>query len=270
MVHRVRHLGPLDHGADRDPLGVFERHYRGRASAWRDGRRGGENRATHVVLAHDILTRSDDARDARSDLIDERRDVRVFRRRGLYQHRLGLQQSRDWPEASRAHRFAGLCARDLCIGRVWGGWGGMVYAPTRSTAREIKWVGGDTTYMRWRATRTDAICEAERARGLDAASYILDLRASSVVLEADALVDVREEAAGEDLEARDDALSRERLDGLHGPCIGHLYLQRTLAKAETQRLRDVRLHLRLEDHVVTRDAEVDVALADERGDVGRR
>jgi hypothetical protein len=118
LVHGVRHLGPLDHGADRDPVRVLERHDRGRASAWRDGRRIGEIRATHIVLTHDILTRSDDACDARSDLIDQRREVRVFRRRGPDQHRLGLQHRRDRPEASRAHRLAGLCARDLFIGRT--------------------------------------------------------------------------------------------------------------------------------------------------------
>ncbi len=117
--------------------------------------------------------------------------------------------------------------------------------------------------------RTDAICEAERARGLDAAADILDLRACVVALEARAFVDVREEAGREDLEARDDTLSRERVDVVHGRGVGHLHLQRALAKAEAQRLRDVRFHLRLEDHVVARDAEVDVALADERGDVGR-
>ena len=85
LVHRVCHLGPLDHCADRDPLGIFERHDRRRASARCDSRRVGEYRATHVILAHDILARSDDTRNARGDLIDE---VRVLRRRGADQHRL--------------------------------------------------------------------------------------------------------------------------------------------------------------------------------------
>ncbi len=91
LIHHVRHLGPLDHRADRDPLGVLERADRRRASAGRDGRRGGERRATHVVLTHGVLSRSDDTREAHGDLVDERREVRVLRRRGPDQHRLGLQ-----------------------------------------------------------------------------------------------------------------------------------------------------------------------------------
>lgn len=227
LIHHVRHLGPLDHGADRDPLGVLERADCRRASARRDGRRGGERRAAHIVLANDVFSRSDDASDAGCDLVDERREVGVLRRRGPNQDRLGLQQRRDRPEARRAHRLAGFYKVD------------------------------------------DAICEAECARGLDTAADILDLGTGIVALDAGALVDVREEMAREDLEARDDALSRERIDAIHGRGFGHLHLQRALAKAEAQRLRDVGLHLRLEDDVVARDAEVDVALADERGDVRR-
>ena len=76
--------------------------------------------------------------------------------------------------------------------------------------------------------------------------------------------------AREDFEARDDAFSCERLYVAHGRSVGDLYLQRALSKAETEGLGDVRLHLGFEDDVVACDTKVDVALADEGGNVGRR
>jgi len=115
--------------------------------------------------------------------------------------------------------------------------------------------------------RTDGICEAQSAGGLDAASDVLD-RGARVADEAGAVIDVREEAGGEHLEARDDALARERCDVVHGRRLGYLHLQRALSKAERERLGHEGVHLGLEDHVLTRDAEIDVAFSDEGGYVG--
>jgi len=82
LVHRVCHLGSFDHGADRDPLGVLERTDRWRTSARRNSRCVGEYRAGYVVLTDDVLTRSDDARDARGDLVGKRCEVRVLEGEG--------------------------------------------------------------------------------------------------------------------------------------------------------------------------------------------
>ena len=116
--------------------------------------------------------------------------------------------------------------------------------------------------------RTDGICEAQRTGGLDASTDVLD-RGARVADEPRAVVDAGEEAAGEHLEAGDDALAGKLVDALHGALVGHLHLQRALAKAESQRLAHEGLHLRFEDDVVARDADVDVALTDEGGYVGR-
>ena len=120
-----------------------------------------------------------------------------------------------------------------------------------------------------RDARTDSICETECAGGFDAAADVLD-QSTRIADEPGATVDVREEAPGEHLEARDDTLPRESLGALHWPRFGNLHLQRALAEAEPQRFRHEGLHLRFEDHVVARDAQVDVALADEGRYVGRR
>ena len=117
--------------------------------------------------------------------------------------------------------------------------------------------------------RTDSVCETKCAGCFDAAPDVLDRR-TRIADKPCALVNVREEAPGEHFEARDDALSREGLGMLHRPRFGNLHLQRALAEAEPQCLRHEGLHLGLEDDVVARDAEVDVALADEGRDVGRR
>jgi hypothetical protein len=117
--------------------------------------------------------------------------------------------------------------------------------------------------------RTDSVCETEGAGGFDAAADVLD-RGTRIADEPCAPVNVREEARGEHFEARDDALSRESLGGLHCPRFGNLYLQRALAEAEPQCLRHEGFHLGLEDDVVACYAEIDVALADEGRYVGRR
>lgn len=73
-----------------------------------------------------------------------------------------------------------------------------------------------------------------------------------------------------DLEARDDPLPREVLRGPVAAALRHLHLERALAEPELEHLGDVLRHVRLEHDVVARDPEVDIALADERRDVGRR
>lgn len=115
--------------------------------------------------------------------------------------------------------------------------------------------------------RTDSVCETECAGSFDAAADVLD-QSTRIGDEPGAIVNVREEAPGEHFEARDDTLPCESLGALHRSRFGNLHLQRALAKAEPQRFRHEGLHLRFEDHVVARDAQVDVALADEGRYVG--
>ncbi len=121
---------------------------------------------------------------------------------------------------------------------------------------------------------TDGICEASHACSLNAAadSDILDLRASGVTFEACGFVDVHEEVA----RGTSKLVTMRFLASVSTLCKSaasetRTCVQHTPAKAEAQRLRDVRLHLHLKDHVMTSDsdAEVDDALADERGDVRR-
>jgi hypothetical protein len=80
--------------------------------------------------------------------------------------------------------------------------------------------------------RTDAICETECAGCFDTAADVLD-RSTCVTDEPGAIVNILEEATCEYFEARDDAFARESLDGLYRTRLRNLYLQCTLAKAET-------------------------------------
>ena len=79
---------------------------------------------------------------------------------------------------------------------------------------------------------------------------------------------LREELAREHRERRHDALARERARVGHAVLHGRLHRERALAEAERQELLDGLR--RLLDHVLARDAHVDVALRDVRGDVGGR
>jgi hypothetical protein len=127
----------------------------------------------------------------------------------------------------------------------------------------VTWVG-----RMKRELLTDTVREAERTRRLNAPADVLDRRALAVFT-THAVIDLAEVLRREDLEARDDALAGQVVDALDRPRLGDLHLQRALAEAEAQHLRDVLLHLRLKDDVVPGDAEVDVALAHERRDVRR-
>jgi hypothetical protein len=121
---------------------------------------------------------------------------------------------------------------------------------------------------RRRTVRTDAVRQTQRAGRLYAPTDILDLRLR-VAYEPLRLIHLREVLGSEDLEARDDALARKVINGLDRPCLGHLDLERALAESEAHDLGDVLLHLRLQNDIVPGYTQVDVALADEGGDVRR-
>jgi hypothetical protein len=109
LVHHVRHLGPLHHRADRSPLGVLEGRNRRRTTPGRDRGRGGERLATDVVLTYHVLTRRDHTRDARRNLVDQWRQVGMFRHRGTDQNRFGTEKRRDRSETCSSHRLTRFC-----------------------------------------------------------------------------------------------------------------------------------------------------------------
>jgi hypothetical protein len=80
-------------------------------------------------------------------------------------------------------------------------------------------------------TRTDGICETERAGCFDTAADVLD-RSTCITDEPGTIVDVLEEVTCEYFEARDDSFARESLDALYWTRLGNLHLQCALAEAE--------------------------------------
>lgn len=115
---------------------------------------------------------------------------------------------------------------------------------------------------------TDAVRKAQRARCLDTAADVLDPSLDALLPALG--VQLGKVPPGEDFKAGDDLLADEVLDRLDVAPLGHLDLQLAFSKLELERLRDEAVYVRLGDHVLTRDAKVDVALADEARDVGRR
>jgi hypothetical protein len=101
---------------------------------------------------------------------------------------------------------------------------------------------------------TDSICQTKRTGRLHAAVHIFDL-CPGVTRQPQPLVYPAKILHREHLVARDDALARKLVHGLH-PGHRDQHLQCTLAEAEPERLNDVLLNLGLED-------DVDVALPDE-------
>ena len=116
---------------------------------------------------------------------------------------------------------------------------------------------------------TNAISESQGTRRLNTSADILYL-GLLVPGELQLLVKLVEVAPGQDLERRHDPLASKLLDGLDRPSFRDLYLERAFSEAQTEDLRDVVLHLGFEDDIVSGDAEVDAAEADEGGYVGGR
>lgn len=116
--------------------------------------------------------------------------------------------------------------------------------------------------------RTDAVRKAQRACRLDTAANVLDLGLDALLPALG--IQLAKVPSRKDLEAGDDLLADEILDRLDVASLGHLDLQLALSELELERLRDESVHVCFRNHVLARDAEVDVTLADEARDVGRR
>lgn len=172
--------------------------------------------------------------------------VGTLRGDGFDEHGLRLEHGADGVQAGGAHRVARLHE--------------IHCAHTSGAARGPQ-----------PALLTYPVRQSERARRLDAPAHILDRRPRFLPsLPGEPRVERGEVRAREDLEARDNALAGERVDRLVRPVLGDLDLQRALAEAKAEDFGDVHLHLRLEDDVVARYAQVNVALADKGGDVRGR
>ena len=133
------------------------------------------------------------------------------------------------------------------VSRETGRWDlDFFFAPTRSTVGIWKFCEilkkKEKRSGLERGERTDSICEPEGTGRFDASADVFD-RGARVPDEPGAIVDVRKVARGEDLEAGDDALARERVDAPHGSRFGNLHLERALSKAEPERLGHEGLHL---------------------------
>ena len=118
--------------------------------------------------------------------------------------------------------------------------------------------------------RTNTVRKSQRAGRLDTPSNVLDLRSRAAPLHDSGLcVHVVEVSAREDLEAGRDLLAGKFLDGRDAATLRDLNLELALAEAKRHRFGDEFSHVCLGDHVLPRDSEINVALADEARDVGR-
>lgn len=119
------------------------------------------------------------------------------------------------------------------------------------------------------STRTDSVSETKGASGFNASSNILDFR-PILANEVQLVVDFAKVPARQDFETRDHSLACEISGGLVRGRLWDLDLQGAFSKVETEDLVDVVLHFGFEDHVVTGDTEIDIALSDERRDIRSR
>ena len=116
--------------------------------------------------------------------------------------------------------------------------------------------------------RTNAICETESASSLNTPSDILN-HGSRSLGEAGFRIHARKVAACEDLEARRNLLAGELRDRRNAAVLGNLDLELALSESKRKCFGDESRQVRLGDHVLPRDSEIDVALSHEARDVGR-
>jgi hypothetical protein len=114
---------------------------------------------------------------------------------------------------------------------------------------------------------TNSISKPKRTSSLHTPSNILNLRLL-LALEPKPSINFTKVLLRQILEARHNALARELLDGLDAGLFGYLDLQSALSEAEAKFFGNVVFHAGFEDDIVPCDAEVDVTLSDEGGDVG--
>jgi hypothetical protein len=114
--------------------------------------------------------------------------------------------------------------------------------------------------------QTDCVCETEGASRLYASAHVFYFR-PILSDEVQLVVDFTEVLAGQDFETGDHSLAREVNSGFVGGRFRDLDLQGAFSKVETENFIYVVLHLGFEDDIVTSDAEIDVALPDERRDI---
>lgn len=276
LIHDLGHPRRLDHGIDRHPPLLLQARQRRRPLPGGDAARGLQvGPAADVVRDENVALGGDDAADAGGDEVDEG----MLRRGGLGPLRGdedggGGEDGGDGFQARGLHRVARFCSA------VSTGW----LAGESSAAAAVK-KGGESG-----CELTDEIhggITGQTQSDLDTATRGPDRRLSHFPMLLPAIrISVHDNPASlpsqplEELprqvrETRDYALPHAVLHPFQLPPLRHLHLQLALAKPKVQHGHAAaglgRGHgsLMLGDLVVACYAEVDAALADDGGDVGR-
>jgi hypothetical protein len=112
----------------------------------------------------------------------------------------------------------------------------------------------------------DSVGHSEGAGCLDRSSDVLHL-SGLLGLHPHTLVDLLEQLPTDDLEARNDPLAGERVEGLVGRRDGDLDLESALSEVEGEKLGDKILQAGLKDDVLSSDTERNRPVGDEARDV---